>query len=269
MSGIALALIIGISVLLLALISLIILFFNQEKLIFRPEKIPQDYRFEFDHEFEEFFLEPKRGIRLNAVLFKCQKPKGLVLYFHGHRGSIASWGYIADDIVKSGWDCLVFDYRSYGKSNGVINSESVLYKDAQFVYDLMSARYHGKNIVLFGQSLGSGIAAKIATENKTKALILVTPYYNFTDVVRFHYPFLPVRFLLKYKLPTNKYIKKLKCPIYLIHGTKDELIQYESSIRLAALSDNIQLTTVNGGLHGNLQEFDKYVQLIEQILKDQ
>ena len=267
MSGMFIGFLIGGSALALAMISLFILFLNQEKLIFRPEKIPSDYNFEFQHEFEELFLEPKRGIRLNAVLFKSKESKGLVLYFHGHRGSIASWGYVADDIVENGWDCLVYDYRSYGKSNGKIISELSLHRDAQFIYDVMSERYKGKDIILFGQSLGSGIAAKLATENKIKALLLVTPYFNFTDVVRFHYPFLPVRFLLKYKLTTNKSLPQIKVPVYLIHGTKDELIQYESSIRLSSLSDNIQLTTVNGGLHGNLQDFEEYQMLLSEILK--
>lgn len=266
MSGLFIGLLISGSVIALVFLVLVLLFLNQEKLIFRPERIPDDYKFEFKHQYEEFFFEPKRGIKLNAVLFKSKEAKGVVIYFHGHRGSIASWGYVADDIIENGWDCLVFDYRSYGKSNGKIISEQSLHKDAQFIYDVMKERYHKKEIIIFGQSLGSGIASKLAMENPCKALVLVTPYFNFTDVVRFHYPFLPVRFLLKYKLTTNKFISKVNAPIYLIHGTKDELIQYESSIRLTELSEQISMTTINGGLHGNLQEFDEYKETLKEIL---
>ena len=267
MGGLIIGVLVGLSVIALLFLTLFILFLNQEKLIFRPERIPNDYAFEFQNEFEEFYFEPKKGVRLNAVLFKAKESKGLVLYFHGHRGSIASWGYVADQIVASGWDCLVYDYRSYGKSNGKIMSELSLHKDAQFVYEVMTASYDPSSIILFGQSLGSGIASKLASEQEAKSLLLVTPYFNFTDVVRFHYPFLPVRFLLKYKLATNKYLKNVKVPVYLIHGTKDELIQYESSIRLSALSDNITLSTVSGGDHGNLEEFDEYKELIKEVLK--
>lgn len=258
--------IVVLSALLLIVIALFLLFVFQERLIFQPEEVPEDYQFEFNLPFEELFFEPRKGVRLNAVLFKAKESKGLCLFFHGHSGSNATWGYVAEEIVKNGWDCLVYDYRGYGKSTGKHRAEISLHKDAEFVYEVMSERCDGKEVVFIGQSLGSGIATKLATKFVPKKLLLITPYYNFTDVVHFHYPFLPARMMLKYRFTTNKLITELKCPVYLIHGTKDTLVPFESSIRLSSLSDNVQLTTVQGGNHGNLQTFEEYRELMKEVL---
>ncbi len=84
--------IVVLSALLLILIALFLLFVFQERLIFKPEAVPEDYQFEFNLPFEELFFEPRKGVRLNAVLFKAKESKGLCLFFHGHSGSNAHLG---------------------------------------------------------------------------------------------------------------------------------------------------------------------------------
>jgi pimeloyl-ACP methyl ester carboxylesterase len=258
--------IVVLSVLLLIALILFLLFFFQERLIFQAEEVPEDYQFEFNLPFEEIYFQPRRGVRLNSVLFKAKDSKGLVLFFHGHSGSIATWGYVAEEIVKIGWDCLVYDFRGYGKSSGKHRTEISLHKDAEFIFEVMKERYSENDMIFVGQSLGSGIATKLATLHTPRTLLLITPYFNFTDVVHFHYPFLPARMMLKYQFATNKLITEVACPVFLIHGTKDQLVPFESSIRLSSLSENIRLTTVQGGEHGNLQTYSEYETLFREIL---
>ncbi len=242
------------------------LFSYQERLIFHPEDIPDDYLYDFPWEFEEMYFEPRRGISLNAVLFKANQPKGLVLFFHGNSGSIASWGEVAKEVLENGYHMLMYDYRGFGKSTGKTILELPMHKDAEFIYGVLRDRYPDLPIVLFGQSLGTGIASRLASRVDARSLILITPYFNFTDVVRFHYPFLPVRRLLKYTFNNNRYLADVKCPVHIIHGTKDEMIPYESSIRLNAINDEFVLTTINGGNHGNLQQYEEYQRAIEVAL---
>ncbi len=258
--------IVVLSALLLTVVVLFLLFFFQERLIFQAEEVPEDYQFEFKSPFEELFFEPRKGVRLNAVLFKAKDSKGLVIFFHGHSGSNATWGYAAEEIIKNGWDCFIYDYRGYGKSTGKHRTELSVHKDAEFVHEIMAERYAGQELIFVGQSLGSGIATRLAMSAVPKKLLLITPYYNFNDVVHFHYPFLPARMMLKYKFATNKIIGDVQCPVHLIHGTKDTLVPFESSIRLSSLSENVQLTAVQGGVHGDLQNFEEYEGWVKELL---
>ena len=120
---------------------------------------------------------------------------------------------------------------------------------------------------MYGTSLGSGIASYIAYNNHPSKLILETPYYNFYDVAKFHYPYLPNSLLLHYQFKTNQFLPKIKGDVYLFHGTEDETIPYSSSERLAKLSDNITLFTIQDGSHNNLNTFHDYHQKIDEILK--
>ncbi|MEK7826436.1 MAG: alpha/beta fold hydrolase, partial [Thermodesulfobacteriota bacterium] len=95
---------------------------SQESLIFYPEILPPDYPFAFSQPFEEVNV-PVEAATLNALLFKAQNAKGVVLYLHGNAGSLRSWGDVAGDFTSRGYDILIPDYRGFGKSTGNIANE--------------------------------------------------------------------------------------------------------------------------------------------------
>lgn len=95
----------------------------QEKIIFFPEKLPADYVFQFEEDFEEFKIKADDDKLINALLFKADSAKGLIFYLHGNTGSLKSWGYSASTYTAFGYDVIMLDYRGYGKSEGSITSQ--------------------------------------------------------------------------------------------------------------------------------------------------
>ena len=140
-------------------------------------------------------------------------------------------------------------------------------KDMQFVYDTLMSQYHQNHIIVYGRSLGSGFATKLASENSPRYLILDAPYFSFSSAVQRFFPILPMMLLLRYKLQTDKWIRKVNCHTYILHGTKDWLIPIKQSEQLQALNPRkITLIRIHGGRHNNLPSFPEYHNFIRDIL---
>jgi pimeloyl-ACP methyl ester carboxylesterase len=246
----------------------IALFFFQEKMIFFPEKLKKDFRFNFAGNFEEINILTDDHKLLNGVLFKSDSSKGLVFYLHGNAGSINSWGEVANTYTDLHYDVFIIDYRGYGKSEGSISSQEQIFGDLQAAYNEMKKRYAENKIIVLGYSIGTGFASKIASVNNPKLLILQAPYYSLTDMMRNKYPIIPT-FILKYKLRTDKYIPDCKMPIIIFHGNRDEVIYYNSSIKLKELLKGTDtLITLNGQGHNGMTDNPEYKTAIKRILSE-
>ena len=243
------------------------LYFLQEKILFRPTVLNQTYVFKFSHPFEELFLKADDNAVINALHFKANESKGIILYFHGNAGNLSRWGKITEYFVEKNYDVLVMDYRTYGKSTGAL-SEHALYNDAQMCYDYLKDRYNEHEITIYGRSLGTGIATYIASANNPKQLILETPYYSIVDVAKQRFPFFSVRHLLHYKIPSNEFIQNVTCNISMIHGTKDLVVPITSGEKLFKVAPQkmTSFTTIESGSHNNLVNFDDYNEIISEIL---
>ena len=243
------------------------LYFFQEKILFRPTVLTQDYQYNFNHPFEELFLKTEDNAVINALHFKAKDSKGVILYFHGNAGDLSRWGTITEYFVNLNYDVLVMDYRTYGKSTGTL-SEQALYKDAQMCYNVLKTSYNEDQITVYGRSLGTGIATKIAAINSPKQLILETPYYSIIDVAKTRFPFMPVSYIMNYELPTHQFINDVKCNIHMFHGTADYVVPYGSGEKLFRVSpkDRTIFTTIENAGHNNLIDFELYHQKIKSIL---
>ena len=251
----------------LYILSTLMLYFFQEKLIFLPSKLPQDYSYSFALPHEEFNLETSDGAVLNGLHFKNEVPKGVILYFHGNAGDLSRWGEIALYFVEKQYDVVIMDYRTYGKSTGKL-SPDVLFSDAQLFYNYTLEHYKENEVSLYGRSLGTGIATQLASKNKPKQLILETPFYSLLDVAQSMFPILPVSLFLKYKLPSFEFIQQVSCPISIFHGTSDSVVPYQSGKKLyeAIQNTNKLFFKIEGGNHNNLISFSEYHAGIEQVL---
>ncbi len=244
------------------------LYLLQEKFLFLPETLPQDYTYSLSYNYDEFFLNtPNDGV-INSLHIKANNPKGVIFYFHGNAGSLKRWSEIAEYFVAMNYDVYIMDYRTYGKSKGLL-SELALYDDAQECYNHLKQFWNEDKIIVYGRSLGSAMATKVASTNNPKALILETPFYNIMDVAKNRFPIFPVKKLLKYQFPNNEHIKEVECPISIIHGTSDYIVPFKSGERLFN-SSNKKTTIfirVEKGSHNNLSDFDKYHEFIKEILE--
>ncbi|HXB43632.1 MAG TPA: alpha/beta hydrolase [Puia sp.] len=251
----------------LALVS-IAAYFLQEKFIFKPEKLSQDFKFRYDAPFKELFFDVAPGVRINGLHFYRTAPSGLIFYLHGNSRSIKGWAKYAKDFYRYDYDVVLLDYRGFGKSTGK-RSEKEIITDMQFVYDRLASQYSEQHLIVYGRSIGSGFATKLASDNNPRYLILDAPYYNFLKVVERFLPFLPIRYVLRYTLRTDKWIPNVKCHTYIIHGTKDWLIPIRNSENLQKLNPNkITLIRIIGGGHNNLPTFPEYHNFIRDILKN-
>jgi len=247
------------------------LYYLQDYFLFKPEKLPKDFQFLYDNqEIEEYNLETRDGATINGVLFKPKgRSKGIVLYLKGNSKSIKGWGKFAVDFTRHDYSVLMVDYRGFGKSTGR-RSQKAIKRDLQVVYNKIKERTTEDRIIIYGRSLGSGFASKLASTNHPKLLVLDAPYYSLTKVTSRYMPFMPLSVLIKYPLPTYKWLKYVQCPIHIIHGTDDKLIPYKTSVKLSKV--NVKLTklhTVIGGGHKNLNNFESYHRIINDILNSE
>ncbi len=245
---------------------IIIVYIIQEKIIFKPEKLKQDFLYKYDAPFKELFFDVAEEVSINGLHFYVKEPHGLVLYFHGNTRSIKGWARYAKDFYRYNYDVVLVDYRGFGKSTGKRNEKDML-NDMQVVYETLAARYNQNHIIVYGRSLGSGFATKLACDNTPRYLILDAPYYSFIKAVQRFMPILPMRYVLRFKLQTDKWIRKVNCHTYILHGTKDWLIPIKHSEQLQAINPRkITLIRIQGGRHNNLPSFPEYHNFIRDIL---
>lgn len=246
------------------LLGIIVLLF-QDIVILHPVKLAKEYVYKFDEPFEEINFSPESNTRINGLLFRAKGSKGIVFYNHGNADNLQRWGRHAKDFTKFGYDVVFYDYRGFGKSSGKFSEKEIL-NDAVFLFDVIVKEYPGKKVIIYGRSLGTGIATFAAKNRKADALILETPYYNMADVGKSWFPFIPFEKIIKYKFPTNEWIKDVKMPITIFHGTKDAVVPYSSSEKLSKVTD-CKLITIENGKHKNLAEFEKYHTELSKILR--
>lgn len=245
----------------------VLLYFLQDYIMFKPEKLAKDFQFHYDNqEIEEYNVETRDGAIINGLRFMAKNPRGIVFYLKGNSKSIKGWGKFAVDFTRHGYDVFMVDYRGFGKSTGRRTQKAVK-RDLQLVYNQMKEKVSEKYIILYGRSLGSGFATKLASMNNPRMLILDAPYYSLTKMAKKFIPFMPLSLLVKFPMPTYKWLQYVQCPVHIIHGTDDKLIPYKTSIKLSKIKPEIsRLYTIIGGGHKNLNTFESYHKMLDEII---
>ncbi|WP_295120436.1 alpha/beta fold hydrolase [uncultured Chitinophaga sp.] len=246
----------------------VVLYYVQERLIFHPTVLPVNYQYKFDVPFEELLIPVNKKEKISAVLFKADKPRGMVLYFHGNGQNIERYAGYMKYFTRNGYDALIMDYRQFGKSTGRLKEET-FYADALQMYKVARAHYAPWQIVVYGKSLGTGIASQLASVRECKALVLETPYYSLPDVVMQYAPLYPYDYLMNFKFPTYSFIPDVKEPITIFHGTEDAVVPYGSAEKLKPLlKPTDEFITIPEGHHNGLTKFKVYEQKIDSILNN-
>lgn len=250
-------------VLILAYIGVIALAYaQQERMIFYPTTLEPKHKFQLSLPYEEKFTETGHEI-MHGLLIKAPQSKGLIVYYHGNGGDMSQWASVGQEIaLRVNWDVWMVDYPGYGKSTGSIESQEQLLNSARKVLEHAKLEYPQEKIAIFGRSIGSGIAVKLASEFSVQGLILETPYLSIARLTQGMYPWIPL-FALKYPLMSEEWIQNVKAPILILHGDQDDIIPFEHGKKLAALSPHSTFIQIPDGRHNNLSVYDLYWSSIE------
>lgn len=247
----------------------VLLYFFQETLIFRSRVLPASHPFASDMLHSEMTIPVNTQDTLHAVLYRPDSgvARGLVLYFHGNRQNIGWYEKFVPYFTRCGYEVLMPDYPGYGKSKGAL-SEQKLYEWATLTYQIARKRFSADSLIIYGKSLGTGIAAQLASRRDCKQLILETPYYRFPDVLQRFFPVYPMALLLRYQLPTYQYLPLVSAPITLLHGTQDGIVSFAQSQKLSLLlKPQDRLLVIEGGSHNDLYRFPKTIEWLTQTLR--
>jgi hypothetical protein len=246
----------------------LLFYFGQDLFFFRPERLPKWFTYQYSFPFSEVNFEMEDGGEVNALHFRVPNSKGVVFYIKGNSRSIKGWGKFARDFIGKGYDFFILDYRGFGKSRGR-RTEEILYADLQQVYKWLATEYGEEQVILYGRSLGSGLATRVASWNHPHLLVLDCPYYSFLYNIRRYLFWMPLPYLLRYHIRTDRFIRKVQCPVYILHGVKDRLIPYRQSEMLQLLApNNVHLYPIAGAGHNNLPDFPEYHDLLYDILHE-
>ncbi len=246
----------------------IALFYLQEKFLFHPTAIERTVPWQFDIPFKEVDLPMNDTDTVNLVQFfpKDSVRKGVVLYFHGNRGNIKRYVRFVNNFTKHGYEVWMGDFPGFGKSVGN-RTEKILYEQATQLYKLALSKYAADSIVIYGKSLGTGIAAYTAAAGKAKRLILETPYYSIPSLYNCYAPIYPNSRMASYKIPTYEFLSGIRYPITIFHGTDDGVIPYRNASRLKeVLKVTDEFVTIEGGTHRNLNDYPLFKLKLDSLL---
>lgn len=194
------------------------------------------------------------------------QPKGVVLFFHGNRYNVEHYSSYAPHFTSRGYECWMPDYPGYGRSTGEA-SIPLLQELALQLHKMAMKRYPADSILLYGKSLGSGVAAWLATRRDCRLLMLETPYASLADVASEYLPMLPVRWLMHHDLPVEDYLPNIAAPVVAWHGSADELIPLSKAARLRRYMKRRDIFYVlEGGRHNGLDSFSVYQRSLDSAL---
>ncbi len=247
----------------------IALYYLQDKFIFHPKKLDSSYQYKFDGRFEEMNIPFNETDTMNLVKFfpADSMSRGVIIYYHGNKNNIDHYAAFTKPFTKLGYEVWMEDYPGFGKSTGEI-TERKLYDQAMQVQKMASAKFGTDSIVIYGKSLGTGIAAYVAANSKAKMLLLETPYYSIPSLFNGYAFIYPTTTMSNYKIPTNEYLQEVKYPVLIFHGTNDGVTPYRTSVKLkAVLKPTDKYITIQDATHHNVNASETYFKVLDSLLK--
>ncbi len=187
------------------------------------------------------------GTRLNVWRIAPAAPGApLIVFFYGNAGTLSDFAAIGEELHGDGYGIVLASYRGYSGNRGS-PSEAGLMSDARAILDALP-KGHGP-VVLWGQSLGTGIAARMTAEGRADALILQSPYTSVMEVAAERFPIYPVRWFIEDRFDTLSLAARIKVPVLIIHGTDDETVPFAMGLTLSRTFPHARFVPVPGGSH--------------------
>ena len=228
-------------------------YFGQRSLIYFPDRARASPAEEGLANVEERVLKTPDGERIIAWYGKARPGRPTILYFHGNAGNLADRAERVRRFMDQGWGVYMMAYRGYGGSTGA-PSEAANVADARLAHGaLVEEGVAPGAIIIYGESLGTGVAARLATERPAAGVVLEAPFTSVADIGAGAYPFLPVRLLLKDRYETSAYLPQVRMPLLILHGERDQVIPVAMGRALFRLAnDPKQIAIFPRGEHSDI-----------------
>tara|TARA_B100001778_G_scaffold49635_1_gene36853 strand:- start:207 stop:1007 length:801 start_codon:yes stop_codon:yes gene_type:complete len=205
---------------------IIFVYFYQRNLLYHPsENNYQNDTIQFNH--QEIFIKVNDEIKLKSwIINKDLKNFKTLVFFHGNAGDLSNRIYKLNELDKLNINILLISWRGFSGNEGY-PTEKNLYEDAEAAIKwLNKKKVSNSQIILYGESLGTGVAVEIASKNNFNSIILESPFTSIENSAKIYYPYLPVKFLLKDRYDSISKIKKINSPILIMHGRKDDIVPF-------------------------------------------
>lgn len=246
-----------------------VLYIVQDHLLFHPETIADNQSYGFQQPHEESVIPLDATTKFHVVHFTVPDAvrKGVVLYFHGNRKNIGHYARYATLFTSQQYEVWMIDYPGFGKSRGEL-TETNLYEGALQLYMLAKLRFKPSEIIIYGKSIGTGIATQLASVRDCKQLILETPYNSLSSLLGRYLWMYPLNQLLHFKFPSDQYIQKVTAPITIFHGTNDGVIALSNAEQLKVhFKQGDTFITVPNGEHNRLTDAPMVQQALNRLLQ--
>ncbi len=211
---------------------LVFTYFYQRNLLYHPsENNYQGDKINFD--YQEVFIEVEENIKLRSWFIKKDlKNFKTILFFHGNAGNLTNRIHKLNEISKLDLNILLISWRGFSGNFGK-PTERNLYQDAQkSVQWLNKYGIENKNIFLYGESLGTGVATELGQDNSFAGIILESPFTSIANAAKIYYPYLPIDLLIKDRYDSIKKISNITIPILIMHGKKDKVVPFQMGLEL-------------------------------------
>jgi len=247
----------------------------EDRFIFHPSaEIIQTPR-QVGLNFQDLYFTTADGVRLHGWFIPHREARATLVWFHGNAGNISHRVEnikLLHDKVKI--DIFIFDYRGYGRSAGSVSEEGT-YRDGAAALDLVRQQLgiDANNLLIFGRSLGAAVAAEMALRFPCRGLILEAPFTSIRDMAKTVFPVLPIGALLQTRFDVLDKVARVKVPLLVLHGDRDDLVPYEQGKKVfAAARAPKEFYTIHGASHNDTYRvggdayFDRLRGFVETVL---
>ena len=242
---------------------IVLLYIFQPHYVYYPERTLSGDPGRISLEFETVYFETPDGVKLSGWFIPNESARGVILFCHGNAGNISHRLESIQIFHRLGLEVFIFDYRGYGQSEGK-PTEHGTYEDAQAAWRyLIEERLLNPNeVIVFGRSLGGGVASWLAQSHTPGALILESTFVSLPDIAATLYPYLPVKLLLRFEYNTAEYVSRVDCPLLIIHSRDDEIMPFSHGQRLFQIAKEpkrfLEITgTHNGGFITSGKDYEE------------
>ena len=226
------------SVVLAYFLIILFVYFYQRNLLYHPSE--NNYlNDKITFNYEEIFIETDKNINLKSWFIKKDLNKfKTILIFHGNAGNLFNRVYKLNELNKLDVNILLISWRGFSGNKGK-PTEKNLYHDAEEAIKWLNNRGAiSKNIILYGESLGTGVATELGTSNAFGGIILESPFTSIANAAKIYYPYLPVSFILKDRYDSIGKIKNINTPIFIMHGKMDNIVPQQMGLELFEKANN-------------------------------
>jgi uncharacterized protein len=220
------------SVVLAYFIIILFVYFYQRNLLYHPSE--NNYlNDKITFNYEEIFIETDKNIKLKSWFIKKDLNKfKTILIFHGNAGNLFNRVYKLNELNKLDVNILLISWRGFSGNKGKPTEKNLYYDAEEAVKWLNNRGAKSKNIILYGESLGTGVATELGISNEFGGIILESPFTSIANAAKIYYPYLPVNIILKDRYDSIGKIKIITTPILIMHGKKDNIVPQKMGLEL-------------------------------------